>query len=245
MRVTYTLRNGSRIPKPWLEVHNPTTLPGGLPGRADHARRPWRSDRGSSGRRSPGAATSASSRCTSGPATRSGSSRPRPRSGRASASSSTRGSSRCRCGSCPRRASRAATPRRSGRSRRRRSPRRVRPYAPGDSMNRIHWKSTARHGEIQVKEFDLEQTADAWIILDLQRGIQAGHGEESTTEAAIRAAASIADKALAREPRRRHDRECRPDRVPAGRPRRTPAPEGHAAARGGRGRFARRRWSRR
>ena len=34
MRVTYTLRNGSRIPKPWLEVHNPTTLPGSLPGRA-------------------------------------------------------------------------------------------------------------------------------------------------------------------------------------------------------------------
>ena len=47
----------------------------------------------------------------------------------------------------------------------------VRPYAPGDSMNRIHWKTTARHGEIQVKEFDLEQTADAWIFLDLQRGI--------------------------------------------------------------------------
>ena len=37
-------------------------------------------------------------------------------------------------------------------------------------MNRIHWKTTARHGEIQVKEFDLEQTADAWIVLDLQRG---------------------------------------------------------------------------
>ena len=32
--ITYTLRNGSRIPKPWLEVHNPTTLPGSLPGRA-------------------------------------------------------------------------------------------------------------------------------------------------------------------------------------------------------------------
>jgi uncharacterized protein (DUF58 family) len=72
----------------------------------------------------------------------------------------------------------------------------VRPYAPGDSMNRIHWRSTARHGDIQVKEFDLEQTADAWIILDLQRGIGAGRGDESTTEAAIRAAASIADKAI-------------------------------------------------
>src|SRR4249920_3858067 len=34
MRVTYTLRNGSRRPKLGLEVHNPTTLPGALPGRA-------------------------------------------------------------------------------------------------------------------------------------------------------------------------------------------------------------------
>ena len=34
LRVTYTLRNTSRLPKLWLEVHNPTTLPGGLPGRA-------------------------------------------------------------------------------------------------------------------------------------------------------------------------------------------------------------------
>jgi uncharacterized protein (DUF58 family) len=72
----------------------------------------------------------------------------------------------------------------------------VRPYAPGDSMNRIHWKSTARHGEIQVKEFDLEQTADAWIVLDLQRTIQTGRGDDSTVEAAVRAAASVADKAL-------------------------------------------------
>src|SRR5262249_25002717 len=54
----------------------------------------------------------------------------------------------------------------------------VRPYAPGASMNRIHWRSTARHGEIQVKEFDLEQTADCWIILDLQRGVTAGRGDE-------------------------------------------------------------------
>ena len=34
LRVTYTLRNTGRLPKPWLEVYNPTTLPGGLPGRA-------------------------------------------------------------------------------------------------------------------------------------------------------------------------------------------------------------------
>src|SRR2546421_8285004 len=34
LKVTYTLRNTSRLPKFWLEIHNPTTLPGGLPGRA-------------------------------------------------------------------------------------------------------------------------------------------------------------------------------------------------------------------
>jgi uncharacterized protein (DUF58 family) len=72
----------------------------------------------------------------------------------------------------------------------------VRPYAPGDSMNRIHWRSTARTGEIQVKEFDLEQTADAWIFMDLDAANEAGHGDRSTTEVAVRAAASIADKAI-------------------------------------------------
>jgi uncharacterized protein (DUF58 family) len=72
----------------------------------------------------------------------------------------------------------------------------VRPWAPGDSFNRIHWRTTARHGEIQVKEFDLEQTADAWIFLDLDAKVQAGEGDESTLEVGVRAAASIADRAL-------------------------------------------------
>ncbi len=64
-------------------------------------------------------------------------------------------------------------------------------------MNRIHWRSTARTGEIQVKEFDLEQTADAWIFLDLDAAAELGSGETSTTEVAVRVAASVAEKALA------------------------------------------------
>ena len=42
VKVTYTLRNTSRFPKPWLEVHNPTSLPSGLPGRALALGRPAR-----------------------------------------------------------------------------------------------------------------------------------------------------------------------------------------------------------
>ncbi len=43
----------------------------------------------------------------------------------------------------------------------------VREYVPGDSFNRIHWRSTARTGRLMVKEFELDPTSDVWILLDL------------------------------------------------------------------------------
>src|SRR4029079_9994523 len=52
------------------------------------------------------------------------------------------------------------------------------------------------HGDIQVKEFDLEQTADCWIVLDLERSIQRAWGDDCSVELAVRVAAAVADKAL-------------------------------------------------
>jgi len=72
----------------------------------------------------------------------------------------------------------------------------IRPYAPGDAYNRIHWKSSARQAELQVKEFDLERTADVWIFLDLEAGVHIGQGDDSTIEYGVRAAAAIAARAL-------------------------------------------------
>ena len=43
----------------------------------------------------------------------------------------------------------------------------VRDYTPGDSFNRISWSATARFGRLMVKEFDLDPTADVWLVLDL------------------------------------------------------------------------------
>jgi uncharacterized protein (DUF58 family) len=43
----------------------------------------------------------------------------------------------------------------------------VRDYAPGDSLNRIHWASTARTGRLISKEFELDPLADVWIFLDM------------------------------------------------------------------------------
>ncbi len=43
----------------------------------------------------------------------------------------------------------------------------VREYAPGDSLGRIHWPSTARRNRLIVKEFELDPLADIWIVPDM------------------------------------------------------------------------------
>lgn len=73
----------------------------------------------------------------------------------------------------------------------------VRPYVHGDAINRIHWLSSVRHNELHVKEFDLEQAADLWITLDLDRGVHAGIGTDASVEAAVTIAASVAMRTLA------------------------------------------------
>ena len=42
----------------------------------------------------------------------------------------------------------------------------IRDYVSGDSMNRIHWRSTARTGDLMVKEFELDPLVDIWLFSD-------------------------------------------------------------------------------
>ncbi|MCP4535559.1 MAG: DUF58 domain-containing protein [Chloroflexi bacterium] len=49
----------------------------------------------------------------------------------------------------------------------------VREYAPGDSMKRIHWVSTARRNALMVKEFELDPLAEVWIFVDASLSVQA------------------------------------------------------------------------
>lgn len=72
----------------------------------------------------------------------------------------------------------------------------IREYRHGDALNRIHWRSSARHRDLQVKEFELDKTADLWIYLDLERHWHRGEGEDSTEERCITVAASVVQKAL-------------------------------------------------
>jgi uncharacterized protein (DUF58 family) len=68
----------------------------------------------------------------------------------------------------------------------------VRQYEPGDSFSRIHWRTTARTGDLMVKLFELDPASDIWLVLDLERAVQAGEGDDGTEEHAVRIAASIA-----------------------------------------------------
>jgi len=72
----------------------------------------------------------------------------------------------------------------------------VRDYAPGDSLNRIHWPSTARKQMMMSKQFDQEPSGDLWIILDMDQKAHVGEGEESTEEYGVILAASLADRVL-------------------------------------------------
>jgi uncharacterized protein (DUF58 family) len=195
LRATYTLRSTSRIPKLWLEVHNPSTLPVPIPGRAISLRprgeRSW---------------------IAKVPLGRRGHFRIDPLQIRTGdplgffEASATVGHGltlvvyprvepipRWRLQAVSLEGSRA-TPVRTQQT----TPlaTSVRPYAPGDGFNRIHWPSTARMGDIQVKEFDLEQTADVWLVLDLYRPSQVGEGDDGTVEVGVRVAAAIAERAI-------------------------------------------------
>lgn len=94
----------------------------------------------------------------------------------------------------------------------------VRDYLPGDAFHRIHWPSTVRRERLIVKEFELDPLADVWIVLDANRHAQAGQLEApalpaergrlvpdqfelppSTFEYAVAAAASLSSHFLQRD----------------------------------------------
>ena len=196
LRITYTVRNVGWLPKLWLEVHNPTDLPNGLPGRAiglgGRTERSWLirlplARRGTFrvealriraadpfGLFEAAASVGEGTEVTIYP-------RIEPLPYWRLPAASLEGSH-----SAPERTIQTTALATT-----------VRPWAPGDAFNRIHWRSTARHGELQVKEFELERTADVWLVLDLEDLVQQGEGERSTIEVGVRTTASIAAKALA------------------------------------------------
>lgn len=73
----------------------------------------------------------------------------------------------------------------------------IRDYQPGDSLKYIHWKSSARRGELQTKVFEQTTTIDMGIFLDVRTIKPPLWGTmPQLLEAAIIVAASISNYAM-------------------------------------------------
>ena len=68
----------------------------------------------------------------------------------------------------------------------------VRGYQAGDPLNRVHWRATARTGELQSKIYDASTVAGATLLVDFHEQSFAVEDEPARSELVITAAASVA-----------------------------------------------------
>ncbi|MGB6456069.1 MAG: DUF58 domain-containing protein [Streptosporangiaceae bacterium] len=66
-----------------------------------------------------------------------------------------------------------------------------REYHDGDELRRVHWRSTARYGELMVRREEQRWRNRATIFLDTRSWSHMGTGPASSFEAAVSAAASV------------------------------------------------------
>ena len=66
-----------------------------------------------------------------------------------------------------------------------------RAYRDGDELRRVHWRSTARYGELMVRREEQQWHNRALLLIDARRRAYTGSGPGSPFEFAVSAAASI------------------------------------------------------
>ncbi|MFE0785834.1 DUF58 domain-containing protein [Streptomyces mutabilis] len=64
-------------------------------------------------------------------------------------------------------------------------------YRYGDDLRRVHWRSTARYGELMVRREEQPQRARCTVLLDTRGGAFEGAGPDSAFEWAVSGAASV------------------------------------------------------
>jgi uncharacterized protein (DUF58 family) len=68
----------------------------------------------------------------------------------------------------------------------------TREYRRGDDLRRVHWKSTARTGELMVRREEQPWESRATVVLDTRAYAHRGEGPTASFEWAVSAAASVA-----------------------------------------------------
>ena len=71
-----------------------------------------------------------------------------------------------------------------------------REYRYGDELRRVHWRSTAKHGELMVRREEQQRREHSALLLDTRAGAHRGEQADSSLETAVTAAASVAVRSL-------------------------------------------------
>jgi uncharacterized protein (DUF58 family) len=70
-------------------------------------------------------------------------------------------------------------------------------FAPGDTLLRVHWLTTARLDEPHVRQYEnIHASNTCWLILDLDKSVHALNGDNDSLENGIITAVSLADRFL-------------------------------------------------
>lgn len=75
----------------------------------------------------------------------------------------------------------------------------IREFVPGDRIRHVNWRASLRFGRLFVTQHQQERNADVILMLDTL--VEAGAPPETTLDASVRAAASLAGAYLARKDR--------------------------------------------
>jgi uncharacterized protein (DUF58 family) len=68
----------------------------------------------------------------------------------------------------------------------------TREYRDGDDLRKVHWRSSAKRGQLMIRQEERPWQARAVLAIDLRRAAHRGHGGRAAFERTVSAAASIA-----------------------------------------------------
>lgn len=66
----------------------------------------------------------------------------------------------------------------------------IRKYSPGDSIKRIHWRVSAKKGNLFIKNYEMTGSAAAYIFLDFKKNCFKGENSRDLEEKAVETASS-------------------------------------------------------
>jgi uncharacterized protein (DUF58 family) len=73
----------------------------------------------------------------------------------------------------------------------------AREYRPGDPLRRVHWRATARHDKLMVRQEEQRSNPEAWLLLDTRGGLADERGFEDQIDLIASVAVHLLDEGFA------------------------------------------------